>query len=91
LLSIAMVIILTWYLRLRRRENRAAEARNHQVPREMQAQASRVMLPLQTSFHPSFKSSFGLTGASPDSPWSRTDVSLGMRSRDPMLILHRAR
>lgn len=78
LLSIAMVAVLTWYLRLRRQEqlqlrlgsDRSSSRHTH----SRNASGMRYMKPLKTSFHPSFKSSFGF-GPSPDSPWSRTEVS----------------
>jgi hypothetical protein len=78
LLSIAMVAVLTWYLRLRRQEqlqlrlgsDRSSSRHTH----TRNGSGTRYVKPLWTSFHPSFKSSFGF-GPSPDSPWSRTEVS----------------
>jgi hypothetical protein len=78
LLSIAMVAVLTWYLRLRRQEqlqlrlgsDRSSSRHTH----TRNGSGTRYVKPLKTSFHPSFKSSFGF-GPSPDSPWSRTEVS----------------
>jgi len=77
LLSIAMVAVLTWYLRLRRREqlqhklgsDRSSSRHTH----TRNGCGTRYIKPLKTSFHPSFKSSFGF-GPSPDSPWLRTEV-----------------
>jgi len=77
LLSIAMVAVLTWYLRLRRHEqlqhklgsDRSSSRHTH----TRNGCGTRYIKPLKTSFHPSFKSSFGL-GPSPDSAWSRTEV-----------------
>jgi len=77
LLSIAMVAVLTWYLRLRRHEqlkhklgsDRSSSRHTH----TRKGDGSRYIKPLKTSFHPSFKSSFGF-GPSPDSAWSRTEV-----------------
>jgi len=78
LLSIAMVAVLTWYLRLRRQEqlqlrlgsDRSSSRHTH----TRNGSGTRYVKPVKTSFHPSFKSSFGF-GPSPDSPWSRTEVS----------------
>ena len=78
LLSIAMIAVLTWYLRLRRQEqlqlrlgsDRSSSRHTH----NRDGSGTRYVKPLKTSFHPSFKSSFGF-GPSPDSPWSRTEVS----------------
>lgn len=88
--SIAMVIVLTWYLRLRRQEQlaRLRLGSDRSSSRHTRSgggsgggsgsgsgSGTRYVQPLKTSFIPSFKSSFGFTGASPDSPWSRTEVS----------------
>lgn len=90
--SIAMVIVLTWYLRLRRQEllARLRLGSDRSSSRHTRSgggsgggsgsgsgsgSGTRYVQPLKTSFIPSFKSSFGFTGASPDSPWSRTEVS----------------
>lgn len=86
--SIAMVIVLTWYLRLRRQEQlaRLRLVSDRSSSRHTRSgggsgggsgsgSGARYVQPLKTSFIPSFKSSFGFTGASPDSPWSRTEVS----------------
>jgi len=83
--SIAMVIVLTWYLRLRRQEQlaRLRLGSDRSSSRHTRSgggsgggsgSGTRYVQPLKTSFIPSFKSSFGFTGASPDSPWSRTEV-----------------
>jgi len=87
LLSIAMVAVLTWYLRLRRQEqlqlrlgsDRSSSRHTH----TRNGSGTRYVKPLKTSFHPSFKSSFGF-GPSPDSPWSRTEVS-----HDCLIVLTR--
>jgi hypothetical protein len=84
LLSIAMVAVLTWYLRLRRQEqlqlrlgsDRSSSRHTH----TRNGSGTRYVKPLKTSFHPSFKSSFGF-GPSPDSPWSRTEVSYNLYGR----------
>ena len=79
-LSIAMIAVITWYLRLRRQETlrlRLASERSslrHTRNGGGSGSGTRYVKPLKTSFHPSFKSSFGF-GPSPDSPWSRTEVS----------------
>jgi hypothetical protein len=78
LLSIAMVAVLTWYLRLRRQEQLqlrlGSDCSSSRHTHTRNGSGTRFVEPLKTSFHPSFKSSFGF-GPSPDSPWSRTEVS----------------
>lgn len=74
IMAIAMIAVLCWYWRERRSDRDRDRVRANRLGT---GQSLRSVLPLQTSFHPSMKSSFGFTGASPDSPWSRTTVSLG--------------
>lgn len=78
LLSIAMIAVLTWYLRLRRQEQLqlrlGSNRSSSRHTRTRNGSGGRYIKPLKTSFNPSFKSSFGF-GPSPDSPWSRTEVS----------------
>lgn len=69
IMAVAMIIVVGWYLRERRGERSLERERRIRL-----VQSPRSVLPLQTSFHTSRKSSFGFTGASPDSPWSRIEV-----------------
>jgi hypothetical protein len=86
--SLAMVIILTWYLRLRRQEQLARlrlgsdrSSSRHTRSGGGSGSGTRYVEPLKTSFVPSLRSSFGFTGASPNSPWSRTEVGRMFMSR----------
>lgn len=74
IMAVASIVVLIWYLRERRHDRNNMRERERRI---RLVQSPRSVLPLQTSFHPSLKSSFGLTGASPDSQWSRTQVSPG--------------
>lgn len=94
--SVAMVIVLTWYLRLRRQEQLArlrlgsdrSSSRHTRSPGGSgSGSGTRYVQPLKTSFIPSLKSSFGFTGASPDSPWSRTEVGRLSMSGDIDLMI----
>ena len=71
IMAVASIVVLIWYLRERRHDRNSVKEKERRI---RLAQSPRSMLPLQTSFQPSLKSSFGFTGASPDSPWSRTQV-----------------
>lgn len=72
IMALASIGVLLWYLRDRRQSTAPTKERDRRI---RLIQSPRSILPLQTSFHPSMKSSFGFTGLSPDSPWSRTTVS----------------